>query len=184
MDDAAISRYRGSGIWRNRTIADDARALAEASPGHVCCIGHQESLTIARALADAEALAVSLRDLGLRRGQVISFQLPNWQECFVVNLACAILGCIANPIVPINRNTELEFILADSCSRVIFVPEEYRGYRHADMLAGIRERLPQLRHIVTVRGHGADAAYEELLRMGRGISIPWPRVAPDAIKMV
>ena len=184
LDDAATLRYRASGIWRNRTLADDARALAEANPEHVCCIANQESLTIARALADAEALAAGLWDLGLRPGQVVSFQLPNWPECFVVNLACAMLGCVANPIVPINRNAELEFILGDSRSRILFVPEEYRNYRHADMLGGIRARLPQLRHVAVVRGEGGDLAYAELLRMGRGRSMAWPRVAPDSIKMV
>ena len=184
LDEAATLRYRSSGIWRNRTLADDARALAETNPDHVCCIADQESLTIAQALADAEALAVSLWELGLRPGQVVSFQLPNWPECFVVNHACALLGCVANPIVPINRNTELEFILGDSRSRMLFVPEEYRNYRHADMLGGIRARLPQLRHVAVVRGQGGDFTYAELLRMGGGRSIAWPRIAPDSIKMV
>jgi len=184
IDAATTSHYRTRGIWRDRTLADDARALAETNPDHVCCIADPELLTIAQALTDAEALAVSLWELGLRPGQVISFQLPNWEECFVVNLACAMLGCIANPIVPIYRNTELEFILNDSRSRVLFVPEEYRNYRHADMLGGIRARLEHLRHVVVVRGQGGDLAYQDLLRTGCGRSIAWPRVASDSIKMV
>src|SRR4051794_30900582 len=78
FDEDTAQDYRLRGIWRYRTIADDARAMAQSAPNRVCLRDSLRTVTYAGILREAEALASGLWHMGLRPGQVISFQLPNW----------------------------------------------------------------------------------------------------------
>ena len=60
--------------------------------------------------------------------------LPNWHEAAVVYLAATLAGMVVNPILPSLRDAELRFILADADVRMIFIPEEFRGFDYAAML--------------------------------------------------
>lgn len=184
-DPEACRRYRDSGAWRDRTIADLAREWADRAPDTEIFLDEARPVTYASLLADAEALAVSLWEMGLRPGDVISIQMPNWVEAAVINVAAALLGLVLNPIVPIYRDAEVRLTLADCRSRAIFIPSSFRNFNYAHMLAGIRAELPDLAHVIVVRGSGeGDASLEALLAGGRGRSIDWPRVDPQSVKMI
>ncbi|MCZ0736186.1 AMP-binding protein [Phreatobacter sp. AB_2022a] len=185
LDAAALSRHRASGAWRNRTIADDARQRAAATPAAVCLQLGEQTLTFAEALARGERLAVSLWDLGLRPGDVLSFALPNWLEAVSVDLAAALLGLVVNPIVPIYRDAEFGLILRHCRAKAIIIPESFRGFDYAAMMQRLRPGLPDLAHVVVARAPAplpGTLAFDELAA-GAG-SVPWPRQVPEAVKMV
>lgn len=73
-----------------------------------------------RALRCAGAL---VRNHGIGRGDVVSWQLPNWLDTVVVCLALARLGAVQNPIVPIMRDREVSFITAQAGARLLIVPD-------------------------------------------------------------
>lgn len=52
-----------------------------------------------RAYADAQRLAVALHSLGMRPGDVLSFQLPNWTEAAIINLAASIGGWVCKDLL-------------------------------------------------------------------------------------
>ncbi|MGK2287128.1 AMP-binding protein [Pedomonas sp. V897] len=184
-DPEACRRYRDLGVWRDRTIADLAREWAAREPDTEIFLDQPQPVTYASLLADAEALAVSLWDRGLRPGDVVSFQVPNWVEAAVINVAAALLGLVINPIVHIYRGAEVKLTLADCRSRAIFIPATFRNFNYAEMLEEIRADLPDLKSVIVVRGNGeGDAAYEDLVAAGRGRSIDWPKVDPQSVKMI
>lgn len=179
------ARYRAEGSWLGRTIADDARDWANRLGNEQVFLGEPAPVTYAGLLADAMALGVALQRLGVRPGEVISFMIPNWTEAAVINLAAAIMGYVINPIVPIYREKETGFILRNCRSRVIFVPTAFRQFDYAEMLDTMRAELPDLTHVVTVRGfsHGA-IDYTDLVESGRGVAMDTPAVDPGNIKLV
>ena len=188
LDPRKTQTLRSSGQWRNRTIADDARDCAAREPDRVCIRDTRRAITFTQALTEAENLAAALWSLGLRPGDVASFQLPNWIESAIVNLAAALLGLVVNPIVPIYRDSEVGSILGDSQAKVLFIPDTLRGFDHLAMVERLRGALPHLAHIVVVRGapdaaHGNNLRYEDLVG-AVAPNIPWPSVAPDAVKLV
>lgn len=136
---------------------------------------------------EAMALAASLSGLGLKAGDVISFQLPNWRETVAIDIAAVWLGLVVNPVIPIYRDRELAFILADSRSRCVFIPGIYRNHDFPDMIERLQPQLPDLQHVISVR-HG-DAAnglvrYEDLIRQRDG---PLPAKQPtdmSALKVI
>lgn len=176
-------RYAGTGCWAGRTIGELAIDRAMREPDATVFLGDPARPTYATLAADAEALAVALTDLGLAPGDVIGFQLPNWYEAAVVNLAAAMGGLVVNPIVIIYRDAEVRQMLADCGARAFFCCERFRGHDFAAMIARLRADLPALAHVVTVRG-AAGTDYESLVAAGRGRRLATPRVDPGSVKMV
>lgn len=185
LDPNAMARRRATGEWRNRTIAEDARAWAGATPERVCVRAGEETLTYGEALRRGERLAAGLWALGLRPGDVVSFQLPNWIETIAIDLAASLLGLVINPIVPIYRRGEVAMILADCRAKAIFVPESYRGFDYARMMRGLAGDLPELRHCIVVRGQAqsGEIAFEDIAASDPS-GLPWPAQRPEAVKMV
>lgn len=178
-----LAAYVGSGLWDERTIAQLAEAQAEADPNFVALIDGAVAVTRAQALADAEALCAALHARGLRPGDVLAFQVPNWREAMVINLAAAMSGLVVNPIVPIYRDHEVTQMLADCRAAALFVPGAFRTFDYGAMAARIAADLPGLRHIFTVRGDGDDD-YAALVGEGRGTRFSRPKVDPMGVKMV
>ena len=175
--------FAAHGDWADRTVADLAVALADADPNFVTMVARDWTMTRAGQLADAEAMAVALHDLGLVKGDVISFQTPNWNEAAVINLAAALSGLVINPIVPIYRDAEVRMMLADCRAKAFFVAASFRNYDFAAMTERLRPSLPDLDHAIIVRGD-AELTYETLLAAGRGRPFNRPQVDPGAVKML
>jgi acyl-CoA synthetase (AMP-forming)/AMP-acid ligase II len=176
-------RYAAGGFWLERTVGDLAREWAEREPDAIVFPGDAAAPTYASLAADAEALAVSLGDLGLARGDVVSFQTPNWVEACVINLAAALGGFVINPIVSIYRDAEVRQMLGDCGARVFFHAKSFRGYDFAAMVERIRPDLPALQHAIAIRP-STGGGYAALVEAGRGRSLQTGRIDPGTVKMI
>jgi acyl-CoA synthetase (AMP-forming)/AMP-acid ligase II len=175
-------------VWRNRTTGADARDRALREPERVCLRDAYRSVTFLEILREAEALAAGLAGLGLRTGDVVSFQLPNWIEAAVVNIAASLLGLVVNPIVPIYRDSETTSIIRDCGAKVFFVPDTLRRFDHLAMAERIRASIPSLEHIVVVKP-ASDSIRNGILQYSSLVAtdpsgMHWPEVAPEAVKFV
>ncbi|MCM8729794.1 AMP-binding protein [Hephaestia sp. GCM10023244] len=181
---AHLARYKQAGAWREKTLADLARAYADAAPDNEVLAGCTLAMTAARAVSEAEALAVALAELGLRPGDRVAFQLPNWDETIVIALALAMGGFVAVPIVPIYRDAEMLQMLADCGCSALFLTPRFREVDFAAMAERIASALPALRHVIFVRGQHHDLDYSDLIAGARG-RVPHGRGAPpDAAKLL
>ena len=133
---------RRNGEWRDVPMLrffDDAVA---AHPDRVAIHDFREgsaprSITY-RELDDASRrIAGNLLRLGVQRGDVVSFQLPNWWEFVAIHLGCLRSGAVSNPMMPIFRERELSFMLAYAQSRVVIVPKLFRGFDHAALVLSL-----------------------------------------------
>ena len=181
---AHLAAYAADGSWANMTIGDYARRWAEAEPDRVVFLNDPAAPTYASLLADGEALARALLDLGLRQGDVFSFQVPNWIEAAVINLAANLGGFVINPIVPIYRDAEVIQMLSDSRSRAFFVAESFRNYDFAAMVDRVRPHLPLLDHVIYVRPAERTPNLADLIEHGRGLGAALPKVDPNALKLI
>ncbi|WP_093316173.1 AMP-binding protein [Sphingomonas jatrophae] len=174
-------RYADGDAWLGRTVGMLARDWAERLPDADIFLGDPAGTTYASLAADAEALAAGLHAIGLRAGDVVAFQMPNWIEAAIVNVAAALGGFVVNPIVSIYRDAEVRQMLADCGARIFFHAEQYRGYDFAAMVERIRPDLPALDHAIPVR---AGSAFADLIAAGRGQAHRLPSVDPRSVKMV
>jgi len=175
--------YLAEGHWTNTTLVDTARASLAADPDHLLLIEGNNRMTRRECWHQALKLAGFFLSRGLRPGDVISFQLPNWMETAVIALAARMTGLVINPIPPIYRESELGYILADCRSKLIFVPGIFRKHDHAAMLESLRPDLPALRDIVVVRDCG-ELTWEIALSAPAADESGLPEVEPSAVMMV
>ena len=124
----AARHKRDSHSWRNTTVAVEAFEKARTRPNDVAFFLESEPDATYGSIADeARRLISALLELGLGNGDVVSFQIPNWREGAVIDIAAAALGLVVNPIVPIYRDAELRFILGDAKTRLMFIPQSFRS---------------------------------------------------------
>jgi acyl-coenzyme A synthetase/AMP-(fatty) acid ligase len=180
---AHLRAYRDAGVWRDATLSELALARADATPDDHMLVG-SEQVTFGQLYEDAEALSCGLRDLGMTAGDRICFQLPNWRETAVINLAISMIGAVAVPIVPIYRDAELQQMLSDCGCRLIFLTESFRNFDYAAMADRIGDALPCLEHVIFVRGRRGATGYEALLSTGRGRAPGGSPGDPDAVKLL
>nr|WP_283164359.1 AMP-binding protein [Shewanella corallii] len=138
--------------WPFNTIAQAAKLRAEQTPDAVAHYFEDGTcISFGQTWVDSMALAQSFKAMGLKKGDVVSFQLPNWYEAVIINLAASCLGLVVNPIVPIYRGHELKYMLNKAKARVLFVPETFRGFNYRHMLEQLRPDVPCLEKVIIVR---------------------------------
>jgi len=134
--------------WRDET--PDAPAIkAYRADADATLIGYAE---FARRV---ERFAGALYELGVRPGQVVACQLPNWWQGQALLLAATRLEAVLAPIMTTIRPRELERMLHRLGANVVVTVDEWAGFGHAAALGEIASRLPELRHRVVI-GEPAD----------------------------
>jgi cyclohexanecarboxylate-CoA ligase len=182
--------YRERGWWRDQTVIDDLRRAVERHPDRAAVIAHHagpgaaETLTFAELGGLVDRFAGALLELGVRPGHVVSIQLPNWWQLTALCLACARIGAVVNPIIPILRRREVQFMLERCESPVCVVPDVWRGFSHAGMMAEILPAVPTLRHVVVLGASspaGAEARFDGAVDFERHfVRTPWEERHPAA----
>jgi non-ribosomal peptide synthetase component E (peptide arylation enzyme) len=164
-------RYLDAGLWSGRLIDADLTASAERWPERTAIVDRDRRLDFAALDAAVDRVAAMLARLGVGRGDVVSFQLPNWLEAATVHHATARLGAVSNPIIPIYRGREVRFILGQARSRVFVVPDVFRRFDFRAMVADIRGELPDLEHVLVV-GDAADGMVSFADAVAEGGAVP------------
>jgi len=169
------ARERRDGRWLDRFVDGYVSEAARLTPAAPAVIDGPACLTYAEADRQIGATAASLQDLGVGRAEVVSWQLPNWAEAYVLHQAILRIGAVSNPIIPIYRQRELGYILNEAGSRVFVMPEVFRGFSYAEMLAGLRPSLPALEHVILCRpARGRASRFPDFAGLAAGGRVPGP----------
>lgn len=174
---------RASGEWPGLTLADMATERAERQPEVIAVMDEKGAVDYATCLTRATDMARGLLELGIAPGDTVSFQLPNWTEAVILNLACSLGGFVINPVIPIYRQAELAFILADCRARIAFIPGEWRAVDYAKIYDELRPELPDLAHVASVRG-GGELTFDAIEALGRSVKHPLKAADPDSAKLI
>jgi cyclohexanecarboxylate-CoA ligase len=142
--------YRRSREWLPETLEDPLRRGAAAHPERPALVDRDRRFSYGVLWERVERTAGMLAARGVGRGDVVSFQLPNWAEALMVQDAVVLLGAVSNPIVPIYRGHELDFILRQAGSRVLVVPDTFRRFDYRAMAAGLLADCESLEHVLVV----------------------------------
>ena len=112
--------------------------------------GHLRQWSFAELEHAATGWAGLLLELGAMPGDPVAYQLPNLLEFVALSLATLKIGAICEPLMPIFRERELEFMLRASGTRVLIVPREFRRHDHAAMAHGLQRTVASLEHVVVL----------------------------------
>lgn len=180
-EDRARAAYE-QGHWVQTTLADSLSTAAAEHPGRVLVVEGETRLTASELHARASALA-GVMAARFPPGGVITFMLPNWHEAAIIYLAATLAGMVAHPVLPSLRAHDLRFILQDVHSRMIFIPQVFRGHDCAQMLLEVTAEMEAPPEVIVVRGDGTLHAPFDLL-LGCTESAPLPVQNADAVRMI
>ncbi|SOC86413.1 3-phosphoshikimate 1-carboxyvinyltransferase [Curtobacterium sp. 314Chir4.1] len=149
-------------------LSEKVRALSQTDPDGLAVIevgGPEPVNTTWKELQDeADKVSALLLELGVRTGESVAMQLPNWREFVSISLGAIQIGAVATPIMPVFGPRETTMTLARSRARVVFLPNLFRKRRPAlELLDVIDEAKAQKRrlsveHVVVLRSEARGQA--------------------------
>ncbi|MFF2288135.1 AMP-binding protein [Peribacillus butanolivorans] len=137
-------------IWPNRTILDYLNDAIEKNPDKIAIIDKKSRFTYKELGKLVDRIALGLLNIGLEKGDVISFQLPNWNEFIILHYAVTRIGAISNPLIPIYRDREIGYMVEMAESKMIVVPDSFRGFYYPAMIERLSHKWPSLEHIYVI----------------------------------
>jgi cyclohexanecarboxylate-CoA ligase len=161
---ALAAEFTDAGYWPNTTFSAVLSRVAGAHPDKTAVVDARTRLTYRQLDQLATRVALGLRARGVGPGAVVSSLLPNRAAAAALFYGVNRLGAILNPIVPIYGGREIRFILGQTESMAVIVPERFRDTDFAALIARLRPDLPSLDTVIAV-GEAAEI---------------FPAAAPDA----
>ncbi|MFJ7509539.1 AMP-binding protein [Peribacillus simplex] len=143
-----VGKYQG--VWPNRTILDYLNDAIVKHPDKIAIIDKKSSFTYKQLGKLVDRIALGLLHIGLGKGDVVSFQLPNWNEFIILHYAVTRIGAISNPLIPIYRDREIGYMVGMAESKMIVVPDYFRGFYYPDMIERLRHQWPSMKHIYVI----------------------------------
>jgi cyclohexanecarboxylate-CoA ligase len=164
-----LLEYRAGGVWRDSGPLADLRRWRSEAPEATAIIAEETGstrvrMTFAEYARAVDRFAGALRELGVRRGDVVAVQLPSRWQVPVLMLACLRIGAIFAPIMTTIRPREVERVLHRLEAPVCVTIDRWDGFAHAGALAEMSGRLPRLRHRVVlgdVSARRGEASFAE-----------------------
>ncbi|MCH9675642.1 MAG: AMP-binding protein [Gammaproteobacteria bacterium] len=157
------------GTWGDDLIIHHFDRVAAEKPDAIAVVDDNSETGIATTLSFrqvkrlADRVAAGLLALGIGPGDVVAAQLPNWWHYFVLYPACARIGAVFNPLMPIFRQRELKFMLGFANTKLVVVPQSFRGFDYPAMIEELRPELPALEQVLVVNGVDPATSFENVL---------------------
>jgi acyl-CoA synthetase (AMP-forming)/AMP-acid ligase II len=164
-------------------LADRLAHWAEAKPDVTAVTYLNRSWTWSQWYDRVRRLAGALQEMGIGRGDVVSFLDKNHPSCVELTFACSMLGA-ANAIVNFRlAGDEVDYAVNDAGSRMLLVGSELMP-RVDELVNGPGDRLPRVERIVEVTPVGSPGdEYERLLAAATPVDRD-PEVTPDDVVLV
>jgi cyclohexanecarboxylate-CoA ligase len=140
--------YVQKGYWTNKNIFTYLEEAYNTNPQKTAVDDGYSSYSYEELYKKTIQLAMYLKEIGIKKGDVISFQVPNWSETLIIHYASAFLGAVCNPIIPIYRKKEVKYILNQSKTKVFFVPYKFRKFNYLEMVRELKDDLEKLEKVI------------------------------------
>ena len=150
-------RYRAAQTWTDKTFFEFIEQRAADHPEREVFADATRRISYGAFKDEILRCAELYRRIGIKRGDVVTVQLPNRIEFAVAFFALELLGAIANKVNPDFRARELDYILKFSGSRAYVFPREFRSFDYLTMAKGLQASVPGLEYLI-IAGAAAKGA--------------------------
>ena len=163
------------------TIGGNFDRTAAAFPDRLALVDVPAGLrySYAELKDEVDALAYSLLQAGVGKGDRVGIWSPNRAEWIVTQYATAKIGAILVNINPAYRTSELEFVLNQSGCKLLIAAQRLKTSDYAAMIAEVRPRCADLEQVVLLDSD----AWRELLETGKYADISIRNAELEAIKL-
>jgi non-ribosomal peptide synthetase component E (peptide arylation enzyme) len=146
----AVRRYRAAGIWSDRTLAQEFRAVADHHPDHLAVITPDARLTYAELDRRTDRLALGLRGLGLRPGDRVLLQVTNRVWAVLAWYGLLKAGLVPVATLALHRRHEILEIARQAEPAAHLIEPGFRGHDTVALAAEVAKEQPTLRRLLTI----------------------------------
>ena len=148
-------------------IEDDVARHARRAPNQIAVVavdaaGRDSTLSWAELWERSGRAATQLLHDGVAPGDAVAYQLPNRLEFLTLTLGALRIGAVCEPLMPIFRERELRFMLAESAAPVLIVPGRFRGHDHGEMAYELAGELQAMRALTVIDDDDESQAFGAL----------------------
>jgi acyl-CoA synthetase (AMP-forming)/AMP-acid ligase II len=157
-------------IYESITVGQVLERDAAQVPDKIAVVDGANRKTYGELNSMANALAASLAEIGLKKGDRTAIYMPNSIEFMVAFYAMQKLGVIVAWVNPIYRKVEARFILKNSEARAVFIFSDWDQRNFLDDILSLRDELPDLEFIFSVGEDKSQEVYtfNDLINSGMG----------------
>jgi 2,3-dihydroxybenzoate-AMP ligase/mycobactin salicyl-AMP ligase len=159
-DAQRYSRYRW---WLGIPLGDILNKTADVFPDKEAIVDDRTRLTYRELQEKVERFAVGLMKLGIERGDAVLLQLPNWSEFVCSYFALQQIGAIPVLLISGYKQLEVSHLAHLTEAKAWIVPEFYRKIDYTSFVPEVKEKNPQLKHVISVRRERKSGAFSTSL---------------------
>ncbi|MDY6862322.1 MAG: AMP-binding protein [Thermodesulfobacteriota bacterium] len=137
-----IDEYTNKGYWGKISFLDHLGKNIEKYPDKEALVDKKKRLTFKQWGLLVHRLALGFLELGIKEGDNVIIQTPNWVEFPVILFALGKIGAVTVPVGIYLRERELDYILRFTEAKTVIIPSEFKGFDHYGMVRGLRSKLP------------------------------------------
>jgi fatty-acyl-CoA synthase len=157
------------------TIGDLIDRIARTYPNNDAVVSVHQNVRLSYAVFQrkCDEFARALIAIGVKHGDRVGIWSTNNVEWLIAQFATPKLGAILVNVNPAYRTSELEYALLQSGVSVLLTQARYKTSAYLAMLEEVRDRLPELRTVVTIGDDGeapiraGDLRWNDLLALAK-----------------
>ncbi len=152
--------YQEKGWWIGTTLIDAFNRTCDIHPEKEAVVDVEQGrrLTFSQIREMTYKVALALLGLGIKTGDFVLLQIPNWSEAISAQLGLDLIGAIPILCLPRHGQRELEGFCALTEAVAWVGPATYRGRDYLSVARTVKKNSAHLRDLMVVRGdESADA---------------------------
>ncbi|MCX7143726.1 MAG: class I adenylate-forming enzyme family protein [Proteobacteria bacterium] len=150
------------------SVGECLERSASIVPDKVCISFKQGRITYRELDAQSTAVAASLQEIGIEKGERVAIYLSNCIELYVAFFALQKIGAVIAWVNSAHKINELTFILNNSQARAVFVQKGTVGSDNLGLVQESRGSAPHLSDVISIGvgcGEGV-LCFEDMLSRG------------------
>lgn len=160
--------YLEQGYWGHETLLDRFLRTVERFPDREYVVDDRGNRhTYSQVDVLSSRIASYLKDMGIKPGDCVSFQVPVWSEFAVIAMGCLKAGAVMHPIAMCYEEPDLIHAMNKADTKIYFGTAWFRGKDYEARLLAVMDRVAGLKHAVFLDSlgpvKGGFTTYREIL---------------------
>ena len=159
-------------------VGETLERSANIVPEKVCISFKQDRITYKRLDEQSTALAASLQQIGIRKGERVAIYMSSCPELYIAFFALQKIGAIIAWVNSAYKTHELTFILNNSQARAVFVRKGKDSSDNFGLVQELRGTIPHLSYVISIGGGDGEGvfSFEDMLSGGKKKKLTKPSI--------
>ena len=162
--------YERNRWWLGITLGDMLQRAADFYPHKEALVEGDTRMTYGSLRRQVNQFALGLIRHGVKKGDRVLLQLPNWYEFIVAYFAIHTMGGIVVLLNSRNTQFEIDHLCQVTGAEAWIVPSRYRKIEYLPIIDEVKRKKPSMLNVILVkREKGNDASYpsfQDILNKG------------------